>query len=297
MVRAMARNGIVYEDDDNCKPVTEAIKEAAAIYQEELVGLSKQQVRALYNEELKKKYVEDDQRRFFNQPKAKADFNYWSKMPEWTLDEAIVLSFGKNPEYVTWSQLNAILSYTSPFVEECIKLRKLVERAKKAHHFTDAALPTQYDPIRPYKFVQWMQANGISFPEKLAANVLQSNIVSARPKTPVERTLEQLNEPIKQPPFVRTASDAFKKPTGKVEPATIKPRAFHTKEKATLLKIIIAMAMKGYRYDPTAKRNESISEIKGDLNALGLNLDEDTIRNKLKESAKLVDQNILNQDS
>jgi hypothetical protein len=40
----------------------------------------------------------EEEARFFNQPNAKADFDYWSKAEHWSLDEAIALVFGKAPE-------------------------------------------------------------------------------------------------------------------------------------------------------------------------------------------------------
>ncbi len=59
-----------------------------------------------------------------------------------------------------------------------------------------------------------------------------------------------------------------------------------TKERDTLLKLVIGMAVRGYAYDPTAKRSATTGEIKSDLDLLGINLDEDTIRKWLKESAE-----------
>ncbi len=39
--------------------------------------------------------------------KARADFDHWSKMPRWTLEEATALSFGKAPEFVNWDKVKA----------------------------------------------------------------------------------------------------------------------------------------------------------------------------------------------
>jgi hypothetical protein len=48
--------------------------------------------------ERKAKSDYDENQRVFNRPSAVADFDYWSRMSYWTLDEALALSFGKAPE-------------------------------------------------------------------------------------------------------------------------------------------------------------------------------------------------------
>ena len=65
------------------------------------------ELEALYKEEkakelkaIKQKSILDEQSRFFNQSSSNADFSDWSKMAHWSLDEAVALSFGKNPKTV-----------------------------------------------------------------------------------------------------------------------------------------------------------------------------------------------------
>jgi hypothetical protein len=43
----------------------------------------------------------EENARFFNLPHAAADFEHWSKMEHWSLDEAIALAMGKAPEIVS----------------------------------------------------------------------------------------------------------------------------------------------------------------------------------------------------
>ncbi|MGB6078495.1 MAG: hypothetical protein WBF99_03465 [Xanthobacteraceae bacterium] len=49
-------------------------------------------------------------------------------------------------------------------------------------------------------------------------------------------------------------------------------------------KMIVGMAMRGYGYDPAARRGDSIPEIVKDLKELGLSVNENTIRSRLKEA-------------
>ena len=109
-------DGIIHSDEDEWLPPSNEIVEKAKIYREKLSGFPKPGLKKLYQAELIKQYEDDDQKRFFNLPNAAADFEYWSKMAHWTLDEALALSFGKNPKVVSWKSLEKIISYTSPFV-------------------------------------------------------------------------------------------------------------------------------------------------------------------------------------
>lgn len=135
-----------------------------------------------------------ENKQFYNQPNAEADFDYWSKMPEWTVDEAIVLSFGKCPEIVTWSRLKPISPYNSPFVKEFLKLKKLVLRAKEATLFSDSYISLSSDPIRPYKFVKWMQTNSLLFPKELQEQVFHIYELNKPPKTDIEIAMEKFKE-------------------------------------------------------------------------------------------------------
>lgn len=54
-------------------------------------------------------------------------------------------------------------------------------------------------------------------------------------------------------------------------------------ERDSLLKLVIGMAVKGYSYDPNAKKNSAVADIAADLALLGLPLGDDTIRKYLKQ--------------
>jgi hypothetical protein len=50
------------------------------------------------------------------------------------------------------------------------------------------------------------------------------------------------------------------------------------------------MAMKGYAYKPTAARSEVPAEIAIDVQAIGLSIDQDTVRKWLRKAAGVVAQ-------
>jgi hypothetical protein len=56
----------------------------------------------------------------------------------------------------------------------------------------------------------------------------------------------------------------------------------------TLLKLVIGMAIMGYRYDPVAKKNTATKDITNDLAALGIRIDDGTVLKYLKIAATTV---------
>jgi len=69
-------------------------------------------------------------------------------------------------------------------------------------------------------------------------------------------------------------------------PDDIKPEGAVSRK--SLLKLVIGMAVNGYTYDPSSKKNNAGTEIKEDLEKMGLGLDPQTIRDALKEASTLI---------
>jgi hypothetical protein len=67
----------------------------------EFQALYDTEMKRFCEEELAKKQAQENSR-FFNGSGAKADFDHWSRAAHWTLEEAVALSFGGNPEIVNW---------------------------------------------------------------------------------------------------------------------------------------------------------------------------------------------------
>ena len=88
------------------------------------------------------------------------------------------------------------------------------------------------------------------------------------------------------PKFPFRVSD-FESPISDASPAPIE-KHLHTKEKETLLKLVIGMAVKGFDYDPLAPRGPAPAMIAASLEGLEIGLDQDTIRKWLREGAKLL---------
>ena len=68
----------------------------------------------------------------------------------------------------------------------------------------------------------------------------------------------------------------------------IEEKPLGTRERETLLKIIIGMAKDAYGYDPNASRSPFPKELEGILDELNISVSDDTIRVKLKEASELL---------
>ena len=73
------------------------------------------------------------------------------------------------------------------------------------------------------------------------------------------------------------------------ENKSAKSESLSQKERNTMLKLIVGMAVAGYKYSPVSKNNgDAIKEIQNDLADLDMSLSDDTIRNYLKEAVEKV---------
>jgi len=63
------------------------------------------------------------------------------------------------------------------------------------------------------------------------------------------------------------------------------------KERDSLLKILLGLALTNYTYDPRSSRNTTAKEIFSDLNLHGISVDEDTIRKWLTQAKEYLPDN------
>ena len=157
--------------EEQRKKIAEYEAELQALEYSDLIKLYKLEQEA-HRKETALKAEEEERNRFFNQPPSNADYDHWCKATYWTLDEAIALSFGKDPECVNWGKLKDYHSYPpSPFVE---KYRKTRDLAIRANNFNQL-----YDPILPSLFLAWARQAGIDIAPELIEGVEAQGVVIA----------------------------------------------------------------------------------------------------------------------
>lgn len=199
----------------------------------------------------------EDRTRFFNQPDARADFDLWSKMVRWTLDEATALSFGKDPEVVSWDKVSSFRRRSS-FADSYAKLRNLVLNANK-----HGALP---DEASPSEFVAWADRTKIALPKEL--------IDAVREQASRIGDFDVLNAELK----------ALRERAEKLETEAKKEKPLPPRERDTFLKIVLGMAIHRYKHDPRKLRGGAANQIAIALLRYGLKVGDDSIREKLKEA-------------
>jgi hypothetical protein len=106
---------------------------------------------------------------FFGRRDTCADFEYWSKAPYWTLDEATALSLGLEPRIVYWDELKGLASELPPEGSE-VPLPILYGRHRdlllRANEFEQLA-----DRVPPIVFVDWANRRHLPLPYELETKV------------------------------------------------------------------------------------------------------------------------------
>ena len=256
------------------------------------------QIAELAKAEKKKAQAEIEEHRFYNRPSARADFDHYCKAAYWTLDECVALSFGKNPKQVNWKTVQPCI-WTSPFAQAYEKLRDLTSRAKGAGQL--------FDPVGPSIYLAWAKEHEIALCDELINCAVNSGISlkswrglyneqraqSAALRKKHNKEVEELKETLRK---ARSEIEALREqqPARQVNlQASDSDKLLGTKERESLLKLVGGMAVRGYGFDPTRSRNEATGEIRDDLEALGLGMNDDTVRKYLKQGVELISREAL----
>jgi hypothetical protein len=199
-----------------------------------------------------------------------ADWDQWSQMPKAELWEAVVLSLDASPEdrEATFNWIfgsgGGHSDEDSRFLRECRRRMKVAQAsvsmngALKPLVLYSGALDDPRTKISLPLFGDWASGLGWQLPTRFP----QTLQPAAQQLGNAHRVTDELNP---------TAEKGLSK-----------------RERDTLLKLVIGMAIEGYCYDPTATRNEAPAEISGDLAKLGIEVTDDTVRKWLREAATTV---------
>jgi hypothetical protein len=186
-----------------------------------------------------------------------------------------------------------------------IEYARRLDLAKRAAHKQQLHLR-----VSPGSFLAWAKRNDIEYPAELGTQVVARGHQIADWKSRYDELHAQFNDlKVQHEAYVagvqalhdgnRNKIDALaaERESLRVRVAQLEralgqgqvnEKPLVTRVRDSLLKLIIGMAVKGYGYDPKAKRSDKITDIAGDLDSLGLSLDGDTIRKWLREAADLL---------
>jgi hypothetical protein len=213
----------------------------------------------------------------FNVPDAMADddvYDYWSKAAYWSVEEAVALVMGRNPNKVVRKVKlrNERIAKFHPFM--CgPSFEALYEIAQRAVTAKQIGLRTT-----PGMFLAWAKRNRIDVPDDLEAIVKRHGHQVADWKTAYDRQVEKTEA-------MEARIAELEKTLPAAEPA-VKLQSAITRERNTLLKIILGLAMDTYGYQPHSPRGATAGEISDHLEGVGLPISKDTVRKYLSEAAE-----------
>jgi hypothetical protein len=298
-----------------------SMQSAAEGYMKDLNQLSRDEIlkrvdaqRNRDAETAQEKMNREEQARSFNRPEAKADFEYWAKMSYWTIDEAVALSLGREPKSALWKYVESIAGI-SPFAAKFAAKRELAMRAKAMGQLWDSTIPAiflawadrmKFEVAEPLveavrglgqQIADWktLYERQLELTEQAKSQAAEKHAALVAAMKDHSESLSKLNNDyaglLRQKDALATLKDEriewLEARIESVQAANSK-KPIHAKERESLLKLIIGMAIKGYGHDPKAARSPTAKEIAGDLACHGIALDEDTVRKYLAEAKELL---------
>lgn len=197
-----------------------------------------------------KKINGDNHNQTFSEDNTINNFSSWLDKETWTEKEAAFLLCGYHPN-VLWFQFSSKLFEPEQLEKrysECSKMLCSIREAK-------------------------LEGNLFYDDEIIVEELI---ILAFQKRLPIRPELIQAASK-KFPKLLDLRKEGSKKSNNK----------FSEKEKNSLLKMIIGMAVSKYGHDSKKQRNKSTTEIFHDMEKLGIFLDQDTITKWLKEAAAI----------
>jgi hypothetical protein len=192
----------------------------------------------------------------FGHPDYAADFKYWGQMSSYSIDEAVALIVGVEPKFTpnelleAWEHSSELDTFY-PAIQFIIKQRKLLKN-KFVENFY-AGFSIQKEELK-----QWIDEIELDVDARFYNQLEKYHPNKSGKKRKLIMPIE-----------------------GSIE-------TFDIRERASMLKMIIAMAVDGYRYKIDSERSAIPTKIADALDQMGISLDLDTIRKYLKEGRDIL---------
>ena len=244
---------------------------AATKFRKELEEKSKPELRALVlearkrDDEKKRLLLEQaEAARFFHQPNAAANFNLFASYPYWWVEEAVALSFGKDPRIVNWGNVERLVKI-SKFAEKFAEKREIAVRAQTFGYLSKKNTPLD--------FINWAEKSQFEMPADLVSKVRS---IFNQPDWKLRAvTLElELSEEKERhaTELAKLTNEVEKRYTDEPSP----------RERKSLHKMIIGMAIQKYGYDPLVNKTAATQRIVDDLTREGISIDVGTVLTHLR---------------
>lgn len=203
-------------------------------------------------------------------------FSEYASRPYWSIEEAVALSFGLDPDWV-FKKGKESASLLLPNSLHINKLKGRLKWALNSHEIeSSVGIYDKETPlIKPADFISWAKSVGISLPEKLvvfALSTIGEDINTNLDIQSYEEKITTLKHELNQCQLRCDHLEKEKK---------FNEKPLLTQEKESLYKMLAAAIVHAYDYDPSKKKNDKLSKMRKALNDIGHSLDDGTIRTRL----------------
>jgi hypothetical protein len=195
-----------------------------------------------------------------------ADLEHWGRMDGWTLEEATALLLGKDPNLIDDGLLEE--PYSGPYW----MLQQLIYRAQEL-----GDLPSL---IRPVEMLNWADQHNVQYSEDLKRSILRDIRPSAC--NDPDQVREEKDCDTKLLDDISRVKDEL---PAKIE-AIQDQKTLNPKIGQSLEKMVLGMAAAYHGYEPEEFRSKAPQEIKDELDRVGISVDVDTIRTRLREAVE-----------
>ncbi|HSM42354.1 MAG TPA: hypothetical protein VK862_16510 [Afifellaceae bacterium] len=277
-------------------------------FEAQLSELSGSSLKALIEDEqesdkqlAREKAEQEENSRFFYHPSARADYRAWIGRPTWNVDEATALLLGKNPDVVNWNAVNPLV-YKSKFAKCYGDLRQQIKKAEASGDLHESRTPAAY--------LLFAKSFGFALPAELDALTTPPKEPTAKPANSASPTGDETSAAEGAEERDRAlsmfhdllAQNREKLDTPEPEPAPDESEDFveaqtqaapdallsMVQEREMLLRMLGAMAIGGYGFDPAAD-NEAVTEkIVADFRNHGLSANPAAAHKLIGDAARLV---------
>jgi cell division protein FtsB len=195
------------------------------------------------------------------------DTAHWARRAFWSVDECAALVLKRDPDKIRKFELDELIR-TAPFGQDLADMRARIDAARK-----DGRLPLR---IRPFEFLAWAREEGIQLRYALEKAIEACEVDLDALRDRHERLREENRH-------LRYEIDRLKGGTHRETEKEKASKDLTPRERSSILKMVIAMAMELYGHVP-GKRGTTAKDIADEIDKRGMRLSEDTIRKFLQEA-------------
>lgn len=246
----------------------------------------------------KEKAEQEENARFFYHPSARADYRDWIRRQTWTVDEATALLLGKNPDIVNWHGINPLV-YKSKFAKRYGDLRQQMKKAEESGDLHESRTPAAYLLFaKSFGFALPAELDALASPPRDAkSTTTDAHQTAAKGEAAAEdreralsvfqdllaQNREKLHAP--EPDAGSDANEFNATPQTEAAPDALLSMV---QEREMLLRMLGAMAIGGYGFDPATDDKAITDRIVADFRNYGLSANPVAAHKLIGDAARLV---------